>query len=406
MNVLFVTLNLPYPPDRGPRIRDFFLIKEVARKYDVLLLSLLEDAAQLPYRPEMRRYCRVVEAVVAGRHPPTEVLRAAWQGWRAGRPAATWLFYDEEMAYKIQEMVAEHDVDIIQIEHSFLAPYVDAIPRGSGCKTVLDLHNIGFAQYRRMIGLDIGAGEKLGFVLKWWLMRGWEVRYAQRFDCCLVVSPGDAALLRAQNPRLSVAVIPNGVDSSLYQPLPEPGQGNTLLLIGTIRYPPNRDAVLWFADRILPLIERRVPDVKLLVVGHVPTEQVQRLARRGNVIVTGSVADVVPYYQAARVSVVPLRGGGGTRLKVLESMALGRPVVSTSIGCEGLDVVDGEHVLIADGPAEFAAAVIRLLEDGELRARMRDQAWQLVRKQYDWASIAGRLTDVYQSLANQAHAQL
>jgi glycosyltransferase involved in cell wall biosynthesis len=250
-----------------------------------------------------------------------------------------------------------------------------------------------------MIRLNTGGLKKLGFILKWWMMRGWESTYAQRFDHCLVVSQRDGELLRSANPALPLSVIENGVDTTTYQPLREASAGNVLLLVGTIGYPPNRDAVIYFCRAILPLIQRRIPDVELYVVGHVPPPEVQKLATRNNIVVTGSVPDVLPYYRQARVTIIPLRGGGGTRLKVLESMALGRPVVSTSLGCEGLNVVDGEHIMIADTPFEFAERVICLLQDKDLRARICDNAWQLVKTQYDWSVISRNLIAVYLDFA-------
>ncbi len=402
MNVLFVTYGLPYPPDRGPRIRDSFLIKSVSRRHDVLLLSLLDSPEQMRYLSQMERHCRLVDAIVARPRSPAEHIRGVLRGVLSGRPPATHPFFYEEMAAKIREVTTRRNVDIVQIEHSFLAPYVDALPRGSKCKAVLDFHNVGLGQYRRMIGLNTRPAQKLGFVLKWLLMLGWESAYAQRFDHCLVVSQQERELLQTSRPNLPISVIENGVDTTVCKPLPEASVGNVLLLVGTIGYPPNRDAVLYFCQRILPLIQRRIPDVKLYVVGHAPTSEIQGLAVRKNVVVTGSVPDIVPYYQQARLTVVPLRGGGGTRLKILESMAFGRPVVSTSLGCEGLAVVDGEHVMIADSPSEFAERVIQLLEDRGLRAQICENAVQLVQTRYDWSIISQKLMDVYAALLDQA----
>jgi glycosyltransferase involved in cell wall biosynthesis len=163
-------------------------------------------------------------------------------------------------------------------------------------------------------------------------------------------------------------------------------------------YPPNADAVLYFCRDILPLIEREVPDVRLLIVGHAPPQPVRRLADRHNVTVTGSVPDILPYYRQAKVSIVPLRGGGGTRLKILESMALGRPVVSTSIGCEGLDVDDGIHLEIADRPAEFAGSVIRLLREPARREQIATAARRRMEECYDWSIIAEKLLALYEEL--------
>lgn len=395
MRILFVTYGLPYPPHSGVRLHDFNLIKNLSRYHSILLLSLLEFPEEVEQVPHLRPYCELVEVVVARRRSFWEQVTGIGRGLLAGRPIATHPFFYHELACKIREVMTRWDVDIIQIEHSFLAPYVEALPPHSVCKKVLSFHNVGFQQYRRMLHLRTGVGGKLLSLVKWFLMLGWEAKYAEKFDHCLVVSAVDGQLLHSANPAVPVSVIENGVDTDLYRPLVEAPDGNVLLFVGTMGYPPNVDAVLYFYEAIMPLVRRQVHDVKLLIVGHHPRSEVRHLATRDDVIVTGSVPDIVPYYQQSRVSIIPLRAGGGTRLKILESMALGRPVVSTALGCEGLEVVDQEHLMIADSPAEFAERVVRLLTDRELRPRIARAARQLVETRYDWAVISQKLMAVY-----------
>ena len=225
-------------------------------------------------------------------------------------------------------------------------------------------------------------------------MHQWEPRYAERFDRCTTVSEIDRQLLLKANPRLRVDVIPNGVDIQKYQPLPAENASPTLLFIGNMGYPPCVDAVLYFCREIFPLIRRKIGAAELWIVGRDPRPEVLQLNGDG-VHVTGRVDDVIPYYRQSAVCVVPLRAGGGTRLKILEAMALGRPVVSTTIGCEGLDVVDGEHLLIADTPEQFAEKTVRLLTDRQLYQHIAANGRQLVEDRYDWDKIAGRLMDVY-----------
>jgi glycosyltransferase involved in cell wall biosynthesis len=231
-----------------------------------------------------------------------------------------------------------------------------------------------------------------------WMMRAWEPRYAERFDRCISVSEEDRRLLIASNPRLQVDVIPNGVDVQMYQPSSLDGNQPALLFIGTMDYPPCNDAALYFVSEILPHIRRVIPNVETWIVGRDPSPEVMQLNGKG-VHVTGRVDDVRPYYRRSSVCVVPLRAGGGTRLKILEAMALGRPVVSTTIGCEGLDVVDGEHLLIADTPKLFSEQTVRLIQDTKLCQRITTEARELVVTHYDWDGIAKRLMLVYEDLA-------
>jgi glycosyltransferase involved in cell wall biosynthesis len=170
-------------------------------------------------------------------------------------------------------------------------------------------------------------------------------------------------------------------------------------------YPPNIDAVLYFKKDIMPLIQRQVSNVKLIIVGNHPSNAIREMATMENVIVTGYVPDVIPYYKEARICLVPLRAGGGTRLKILESMALGRPVVSTTLGCEGLQVKDQENIMIADTPVEFAQKVVRLLQDRKLRGRISRNARRSVTRHYDWFSISRKMMDVYSDLTAENASQ-
>ncbi|MGE5445498.1 MAG: glycosyltransferase family 4 protein [Ignavibacteriales bacterium] len=398
MRILFITFGLPYPPDSGVRIHDFYLIKNISQHHSVLVLSLLTSREQVEHIRGLRQYCDYVDFVLGKPHSIREHFSGIIRSLLKGRPLATHPFIYDEMLSKVREIVTNWDVDVIQIEHSFLAPYVEAISTNGKCKKILSFHNLGAIQYKRMTGLRTGFTQRSLFLLKWMLMLRWEAKYAEKFDHCLVVSPLEGKMLQSANPKLSISVIENGVDTELYQPLKDGLDGNVLLFVGTMRYPPNIDAVLYFCDSIMPIIQHQRPDTKLIVVGHEPTSGIRKLSERGNVVVTGYVPDVIPYYQQSQVTIVPLRGGGGTRLKILESMVLGRPVVSTTLGCEGLDVTHKENIMIADTPSEFAECVIQLLRDKELKDRIVHNARHLVETYYDWKTISRRLTILYNNM--------
>jgi len=379
-------------------MRDFHLIREVSRQAPVVLCSLAARPEDRDRAEALRGDCVAVEVFEPGRRSAWEHLGSLIGGSAAGRPLAMHPFFFPRFATRIRELIVRHRVDILQVEHSILAGYREAVPPGHGCRTILSFHNVASRQYGRLPHLDLPIRERLLFRVKARLMRRWEARHSARFDHCLVVSPAERDLLHREDPSLPITVVENGVDARQRPPLDEAEAGNALLFVGVMGYEPNEDAARYFCGRILPLVEREVPDVRLLIVGHAPREAVRRLADRGNVTVTGSVKDVLPYYRRARVSVVPLRAGGGTRLKILESMALGRPVVSTSIGCEGLAVEDGVHLLVADDPETFARRVIGLLRSPERRTGLALQARRLVEEHYDWAVIGEKLLAVYRRL--------
>ena len=224
-------------------------------------------------------------------------------------------------------------------------------------------------------------------------MQRWEPYYAECFDRCITVSENDQKTLYDANPKLRIDVIPNGVDTHKLRPLPCTQDKANLLFIGKMSYPPCSDAAIYFCQEILPLIKKQIKDTELWIVGREPPKEVVNLSTDG-IHVTGWVEDVVPYYEQSTACVVPIRAGGGLRLKILEAMALGRPVISTHVGCEGLDVSDRENILISDQPEEFAEKTVRLLCDDDLRKSITFNARRLVEFQYDWDPIANHLMDI------------
>ena len=199
----------------------------------------------------------------------------------------------------------------------------------------------------------------------------------------------------------NITVIPNGVDIEEFLFTKANSQNITISYFGNMEYFPNQDAVLFFSKQILPMIKQKIPGVKFLIVGKNPSLTVQSLATDENIIVTGTVDSVIPHYINSSICIVPLRAGGGTRLKILEAMAVGRPVVSTTIGCEGLDVVDGENLLIADTPVQFAEKVIQLINDKQLYQKIANNGRKLVEDKYSWDKIAEKLLAVYAEIVSK-----
>ena len=400
MRILVITDYLPYPLISGDRIRVYNLLRRIAYHHTVSLVGFLQRPDDAVGINHLRAFCADVHCVpISRRHPLSHVpglLRCAVES----RPLELNFLRSTELLATVRRLIAKIDYDVVQIEHSRMAPYLEAVPLGSHVARVLDLHNVTSSQYERLARIELTP---IGRIRSWLysrMMRRWEPQYAERFDSCLAVSNQDREELLSANPRLRVEVIPNGVDTNLFKPF-APSQGKpALLFVGNMEYAPCADAAIWFCRQILPRIRRRLGEVEVWIVGRSPPPELSRLGRDG-VHVTGQVEDVVPFYQRSSLSIVPLRAGGGTRLKILESMALGRPVVSTTIGCEGLDVVDGEHLLVADDPENFADSALRLLTDEAQSQKMAHQARQLVVSRYDWNSIAEQLLQVYAEVAYQ-----
>jgi sugar transferase (PEP-CTERM/EpsH1 system associated) len=276
----------------------------------------------------------------------------------------------------------------------FLVPAVN-LPRRLPCPSVLFTHNVEAEIWRRHAETESRRLRKWLYRQQWARMLRFEGRTVARFDRVLAVSDVDRDTLQRLYPEsLSspVSVIPTGVDTTYFKPEPrQPSGARRIVFTGSMDWLPNADGVLFFCDEILPLIRQVEPDVTFTIVGRSPTPAVRRLAEDRSIEVTGRVEDVRPYLAKSAVYVVPLRIGGGTRLKIFEAMSAGRAVVSTTIGAEGLPAQHGQHLLLADTPEAFAQSVIRLLRDDSARTALERQARVLVTERHDWAVAASHL---------------
>lgn len=404
MRILIITGTVPYPPISGGLLRTYNLLRRIAREHEVWLATFAGTPDEVEGVSHIQKFCQGVETAnsqhLGALARPIDFFRYLL----TGKPPDLRLYYSEELICKVQHLVSKVDFHIVEIVDSYMAMYLEALPREMRGKTVLTFLDIVFGKYDRIYRLEPKLARKLRLWLHSRMMRWWEPRYAERFDRCVTMSEADRRLLLAANPRLQVDVVPNGVDAQMYQPLPYEDTAPALVFVGNMDYRPNIDAVVYFCQEVLPRVRRVVPNIEVWIVGINPRPEVKQLDGDG-VHVTGRVDDVRPYYRRSTVCVVPLRAGGGTRLKIVEAMALGRPVVSTSIGCEGLDVVDGEHLFIADSPEEFAEKTVRLLTDEGLRKRITTKARRLVLNRYDWDVIAKGLMQIYAEMAESLDLQ-
>jgi glycosyltransferase involved in cell wall biosynthesis len=262
---------------------------------------------------------------------------------------------------------------------------------------VLDEHNIEYELLYRLFRKERSIVRKLYNGVEYVKVKRSERSTWSRVDACLVTSEREEHTVRRHAPRTRTRVVPNGVDLEVFQPQETPTDPHSLVFVGTMNYRPNADAVIYLAGEILPEIWKTRPDVTLTVVGQEPPEEVRRLAGP-RIAITGWVDDVRPYVRRAAVVVTPVRIGSGTRLKVLEAFAMGKAVVSTPLGCEGIAVKDGEHLLVADNPADLAARVVRLLDDPALAIRLGMQGRALVERTYGWRAVVDDLDALHSEL--------
>lgn len=297
---------------------------------------------------------------------------------------------------QIDEHLAAEDYDVVQVEFANMAAYQYS-RRGKKPLLVLDEHNIEYDLQRRTAGSAEGKFRKVYNSLNWRKLGREEKAAWRRFDGVVLTSARDAQLLTEVSPATLSAVVPNGVNVEQFQPAPVAPEADQLLFFGANNYFPNHDALLYFIDEILPLVIARRPNVKLSIVG--PGAQPAVLARQSrHVEIVGFVDDVMPHLDRASVVVVPLRIGGGTRLKIVEAMAKSKAIISTRIGAEGIDVTHDKNALLADTPADFADQVVRALTQPELARKLGEQARILAEERYAWTAVVGELVRFYDQL--------
>ncbi|HEY2150036.1 MAG TPA: glycosyltransferase [Vicinamibacterales bacterium] len=393
MRILWLKSDLLLPLDKGGKLRTWHLLRHLARRHDVTYFSFRDPGQPMADMEGMREVATSI-GTIARADPSKGSLRFYADAARhvVGRlPYAVAKYRSRDFRQGLDELLDEEIFDLIVCD--FLFPAVnlrDQLP----CPAVLFTHNVESEIWRR-------HAETTSSRLRQWLYRTqyrrmlrYEARTLARFDGVLAVSEADRRAFEQLYPGAiagSVHVVPTGVDTEYFAPSPAQSAGPHLTFTGSMDWLPNEDAMSYFCEQILPLIRAEIPDVTLSIVGRAPTPAVRRLANDRGIHVTGRVDDVRPFVRDAAVYVVPLRIGGGTRLKIFEAMAMGKAVVSTTVGAEGLPVADKEHLTLADEPSRFASAVVELIRDETRRKQLGDAARALVVNRYDWSAVAGSL---------------
>lgn len=401
MKVLFLSQIVPYPPHGGVLQRGYHVVRQLGRRARVHLLAfhhpdvLPTKAARDESLRALRGFCETVEyfPLWAKASP---LHKAAALGRSASSPSPFSVIAHRSAAFRqrVADLLLTGGFDLVHVDTLALAQFV---PLDVALPSVLTHHNVESMLMERRASLETGLLAKRFLQRETRKLVTAEAAEAPRFDVNVVMSSIDAALLAERVPGVRTAVVPNGVDVEYFTP--DPSQETPALIYGGgMNMFANRDAVMYFLEAIWPAIRSRVPDARFFAVGQNPPKELLAIAASDpRVVVTGYVEDIRPYIRQAAVYVVPLRVGGGTRLKVLDAMALGKAMVSTTIGCEGIDVRPGEHLLTADTPDAFASATISLLEDPDRRRALGHAARALVENKYSWQVIGDSLLEAYET---------
>ena len=397
----------PYPPHGGGLQRIYQCIRHTARDHQVWLLSFSPHAQATAALEPLRDLCEIVTVPTPTRSS-LDRLRATLLS-----PLPDMALRGRSAAFQaaLTGLLERVRFDVVQAESIEMAQY-GRQRAGAPPLYVYDAFNAEYLLQRRAFTTDARNPRKLpaaGYsLIQWQKLRAYEARIGRRFAGMLAVSGDDAAILGRLAPTLPVGVVPNGVDTAFFARAPQSVpdlQRPYLLFTGTLDFRPNVDAVTWFARQVFPLILAEQPQARFAVVGRNPTPAVCELDRLPGVEIVGEVADVRPWFDRSAAYVVPMRIGGGVRLKVLEALAMEVPVVATQMGAEGVEgLARGVHALLADKPAEFAAEVCRVLRDRELARQLSVAGRALVVERYDWQAIVPRMVALWQTWLQQLPA--
>jgi sugar transferase (PEP-CTERM/EpsH1 system associated) len=387
MNILYLQTDFPYPPIGGGRSRAFYLIKELAKDSSITLVSFAEVDPQTEEKEVMKQYCRDVFVIPFRRH---HSLRKLFLSLFTSVPYKVLQYGSKEFADTVTYQFASNKFDLVFSEHPYLAQYIPskaefALPQN------IELMSTIYERTRRSGNLRM----RLYALSQWRKMQNYELELIRRFGVFIAVDRMEQEIIKEKLPNVKTCLVPNGVDVEYFSPSGQHSSSvpSNIVFTGVFSYYPNEQAAVAFSREVLPRIRKHFPKIRFTIVGKNPSEQVRRLAEDPLITVTGYVNDVRPFLENATVVVVPLRIGGGTRLKILEALAMGKPVISTTIGCEGLNVQHGKTILIADTAEEFAVTVVNVLKDTVLAQSLGQEGRRLVEREYRWEVAGDRLRE-------------
>lgn len=407
MRILALAPQWPDPPRQGAAIRNLYILRYLAKRHNVTLLTFQADGPM--ETSALGTLCERAEVLPAPtRTRGGRILKLA----TSSLPDMAWRLHSDAMTHRLEELCRTHFFDAIHIEGIEMAPYgLLAARLDPLAHMVYDAHNAEYLLQRRAFTTDLTQWRRLPralySLLQWWRLRRFERDVVCKSHNVIAVSPADVAALsrlslacHRQLPRTHVTLLPNGVDPAYWAPQavsPEAtmSAGDALVFDGTMDFRPNVDAVLWFASEVWPLVRQERPEAHFYIVGRNPAPEVCALGDKLGVTVTGAVEDTRPWVAGASVYVVPMRMGGGVRLKVLQAMAMARAIVSTQLGAEGITARPGIDMLLARTPAEFAASTLHLLQDPQRRQSLGASARELVTERYAWPKLLPTLDRIY-----------
>ena len=389
MKILFLTSRLPFPPHRGDKLKIYNLIKQLSRRgHDISLISFIASKKEEESVEPLKEFCTDVDLILLR---PVSSFFNCLLGLFSPIPFQILYLKSPLMRKSFSAKIAAVQYDLVHVHLIRMAQYADEMTEP---KRILDLTDAGSLYLERFLKSTGNPFKKIFLLIELARLKRYE-RILEKFDTSLVCSDVDAAVLQTRAPHANIKLLYNGIDleyfSSTERPVPSAGR---IIYTGNMSYYPNIDGALFFIREVFPKIKKLFSGATLHVVGQSPPSSLKRLGTN-DIVVTGFVSDIKSEYLQSMVAVAPIRFGAGTLNKILEPMALGLPVVATSVAKEGLPVEDGRDILVADSSEAFAESVVKILRDKDLRQKMGKNAQGIVRNLYDWKKISGHLEETY-----------
>jgi len=398
LNILFLSTENPYPPDHGHHMRTFHVLKHLAERNRVFFLAFAKSQRELAHRDQLEKWCVSVDVIrLAEADQPWRIYLSTL--WNLGQrdPFIVTRYKSAAARQRIRALLDRNQIDVVHFDLPHLASYAEHV---GGIPKILVHHNVESLRMLRRAGTESNRLKKLYFHHQYRKLAALESRICPKFDRCVAVSDVDRDELQRQSHGSTFAVVPNGVDTDYFRPQRAKQELQGIVWTGGMGSPYNADAVDYFLTAIAPVILQEKPDLPMVFVGERPTKLLlKHAASHSNIFATGYVDDVRPYVERAAVFIAPLRSGSGTKLKILNAMAQGKAVVTTTIGAEGIEAVPDKDFIIADEPADFARRVLQFVRDPAAAAAMGRNSRCLVERLYDWRVIANDMCGLYDEIA-------
>lgn len=395
MRILWVKIGGLWPANSGGRLRSYHILNELARQHEVTIVTTRRPDEDPRVLDSQLAHCEQIIQVpyVGPKHGTPGFVKALAQSWFSELPVDLYKYRIPAMRREVGKLLRQGNFDVCIADFLTGLPNVPENipgPDGQPVPVVLFTHNVEHMIWQRLCTNERNPIKRLLLAIEWRKMRRYERLACQRADLTLTVSDADKLLFEQMAPGLTAHAIPTGVDIGYFRP-EETGNERNLHIVfsGSMDWFPNEDGMLWFIESMLPRIRAEESGISVTIVGRNPSAKLKRIAEDNGVHVTGTVDDVRPSVIEAAVYIVPLRVGGGTRLKIFEALAMGKAIVSTTVGAEGLPLEDGKHLVLADTPEAFAHQVANLVKDPALRARLGRAGRELVQARYSWQRVAG-----------------